>query len=76
MAGTPGSHDVEQFWHLGSVEARVKLILPEDAELTESWRSTMFGEKYPSPMLRVRRRSELPVRLEARINLKRPELNR
>jgi hypothetical protein len=47
------------------------LILPEDAELTESWRSTMFGEKHLGPMLRVSRRSELPVRLEARIELNR-----
>jgi hypothetical protein len=71
VSGPPGLHDVEQLWHPGSMQARAKLILPEDAELTESWRSTMFGEKYPSPMLRVRRRSELPLRLEARIELNR-----
>jgi hypothetical protein len=69
--GPPGLHDVEQLWHLGSAEARAKLVLPDDAELTESWRSTMFGEKYPAPMLRVRRRAELPIRLEARIELHR-----
>ena len=69
VSGPAGLHDVEQLWHLGSREAGAKLILPQDAELTESWRSTMFGEKYPSPMLRVRRRAELPLRLEARIEL-------
>jgi hypothetical protein len=47
------------------------LILPDDAELIGSWRSTMFGEKYPAPMLRVRRRAKLPIRLEARIELHR-----
>jgi hypothetical protein len=71
VTGPPGPHDVEQFWHLGSPEARAKLVLPDDAELTESWRSTTFGEKHPAPMLRVRRRSELPLRLEARIELNR-----
>jgi hypothetical protein len=75
VSGPPGLHDIEQLWHLGSFEslgeARAKLVLPEDAELTESWRSTTFGEKHPAPMLRVRRRSELPLRLEARIELNR-----
>ncbi len=71
VSGPPGPHDVEQLWHLGSLEARTKLVLPEDAELTESWRSTTFGEKHLAPMLRVRRRGELPMRLEARIDLSR-----
>ncbi len=69
VSGPPGSHEIEQLWHLASGEAGAKLILPDDAELTESWRSTMFGEKHLGPMLRVRRRSELPIRLEARIAL-------
>jgi len=71
VSGPSGLHDVEQFWHLGSAHARAKLILPDDAELMESWRSTEFGQKYPAPMLRVRRRAELPIRLEARIDLSR-----
>ncbi len=71
VSGLAGPHDVEQLWHLGSAEERAKLILPEDAELAESWRSTMYGEKYPAPMLRVRRRSELPIRFETRIELNR-----
>src|SRR5580698_8308381 len=53
VSGPPGTHEIEQFWHLGSGEVQAKLILPEDAELTESWRSTMFGEKHLGPMLRV-----------------------
>jgi Heparinase II/III-like protein/Heparinase II/III N-terminus len=71
VSGPAGPHDIEQLWHLGSEKARSKLILPADAELTGSWRSTIFGQKYPAPMLRVRRRSELPIRLEARIELSR-----
>jgi hypothetical protein len=69
--GPPGEHDIEQFWHLGSLAARSKLILPADAELTESWRSTTFGEKHPSPMLRVHRHCPLPLCLETRIDLNR-----
>jgi hypothetical protein len=69
IEGPPGEHDVEQLWHLGSLDARSKLILPEGAELVESWRSSVFGEKHPSPMMRVSRRCALPLRLEARIVL-------
>jgi len=69
ISGPTGEHEVEQLWHLGSLSARTRLELPEDAELAESWRSTVFGEKHSSPMLRVRRRSALPLRLEARIVL-------
>jgi hypothetical protein len=71
ISGPPGPHEVEQLWHLGSLDMQSKFVLPDDAELTESWRSTMFDEKRPAPMLRVRRRSELPLRLEARIELNR-----
>jgi hypothetical protein len=69
VSGPPGEHDIEQFWHLGSLAARSRLFLPDDAELSESWRSTTFGEKHPAPMLCVHRRSELPMRLETRINV-------
>jgi hypothetical protein len=71
IGGPAGEHDIEQFWHLGSLAARSKLILPDDAELTESWRSTTFGEKHPSPMLRVHRHCPLPLLLETRIDLSR-----
>jgi hypothetical protein len=67
VSGPPGEHEIEQFWHLGSLAARSRLILPADAELRDSWRSTKFGEKHPAPMLRVYRRSKLPLVLEARI---------
>ena len=67
--GPPGEHTIEQLWHLGSEEARKRLVLPEGAEMLESWRSTAFGEKHPGPLLRVQRRCTLPLRLEARIQI-------
>jgi hypothetical protein len=67
--GPPGEHLVEQFWHLGSRAARDRLDLADDAEMLESWRSTVFGEKHPAPLARVTRRGPLPMRLEARIHL-------
>lgn len=72
VSGPPGEHDIEQFWHLGSIEARSKLILPAGAELRESWRSTRFGEKHRSPMLHVYRRGALPMVMEGRIDLTAP----
>ncbi len=71
VSGPLGEHEIEQFWHLGSLAARRRLILPAGAELSESWRSMTFGEKHPSPMLRIHRRSKLPLRLESRIELTR-----
>ena len=71
VEGPPGEHDIEQFWHLGSLAARSQVILPADAELTTSWHSTTFGEKHASPMLRVHRRAPLPLCLETRIILNR-----
>ena len=60
---------MEQFWHLGSPEARTRLILEEPAELEPSWRSTTFGEKHRASIVRVHRRCALPLRLRARIEL-------
>jgi hypothetical protein len=71
VSGPPGEHDIEQFWHLGTLAARSKLMLPAGAELADSWRSTAFGERHSSPMLRVHRRCGLPLRLETRIDLNR-----
>jgi hypothetical protein len=69
IEGSPGEHDVEQFWHLGSLNAAAQLVLPDGAELIESWRSTVFGEKHPAPLIRVRRHGPLPIRLEAKVQI-------
>ena len=69
IEGPPGEHEIEQFWHLGSLETRARFSLADGAALEESWRSSVFGEKHAAPMLVVRRRGNLPLRLEARIRL-------
>ena len=69
VTGPAGEHDIEQLWHLGSNDARARFTLADGAECLESWRSTTFGEKHPSPLIRVRRRGQLPLHLEARIQL-------
>jgi len=70
--GLGGEHEIEQLWHLGSLEARERLELPEGAEVVASWRSAVFAEKHHAPMVRVSRRGSLPLRFEARINLTPP----
>ena len=70
VSGPAGEHDVEQIWHLGSAEARSCLVLAENAEAVESWRSGAFGDKRPGVALRVRRRGELPIRLCAGVALR------
>ena len=67
--GPPGDHQVDQLWHLGSADARSYLALPGGADMIESWRSAVFAEKQAAPLLRVRRRGPLPMRLEARIQI-------
>jgi len=69
VLGPAGEHYVEQFWHLGSPQARSRLVLEAEADLEDSWRSLVFGEKHPAPLVRVHRRCELPVRLHAWIEL-------
>jgi hypothetical protein len=69
VSGPAGEHGIEQLWHLGSMEARPRLALAEGAETLESWRSCAYGEKRLAPLLVVRRRCALPLRLEARILL-------
>jgi hypothetical protein len=69
IAGPPGDHEVEQLWHLGSANARSYIVLPDGAEMLESWRSTVFAEKQAAPLVRVRRRGALPMLLEARIQI-------
>jgi len=69
IKGPSGDHDVEQLWHLGSMDVATQLVLPDGAELIESWRSSVFGEKHPAPLIRARRHGALPIRLEARIQI-------
>ena len=67
--GPSGEHDIEQLWHLGSSSVRERLTVAGEAELVNSFRSICFGQKRSSTMLRVYRRTRLPLRLETRIDL-------
>jgi len=68
--GPPGEHEIEQFWHPGSSEAERFFTFDGEPERLEGWRSNALGEKHSSPMLRIYKRGELPVKLETKINLK------
>jgi hypothetical protein len=81
LSGTPGSHLVEQFWHLGidpvplgenawGIGTRTVLAMApgSSVELEKGWRSPVFGVKEEAPVVRVRRQCEFPVRLAAAID--------
>jgi heparinase II/III-like protein len=67
----PGAaeHDLEQFWHIGSLENRGRITLADEAQVMESWRSPAYGDKIQSSCLRVRQRSTLPAALAAAVYL-------
>jgi hypothetical protein len=69
VTGPAGEHEVEQFWHLGSEQARQRMVLPEAPEEVEGWASSVYGEKHRVPGLRVVKRGPLPMRFEASILL-------
>ncbi len=71
IEGPPGNHDIEQFWHLGSESARQRIIVDPLGEVLEfsSCASSAFGEKHPSPAIRLSRRGPLPQRFTTTINL-------
>ena len=59
-------------WHPqvnGVVRTYERLVLEAGADLEDSWRSLVFDEKHPIPLVRIHRRCELPVRLHAWIEL-------
>jgi hypothetical protein len=80
MQGPPGEHEVEQFWHfasrprstgerqyqIGGEQMWFALSSGGEVELTENgWRSLAFGQKAPSPVLRVHSKDNLPIRWAA-----------
>jgi hypothetical protein len=69
IEGPPGEHAIEQFWHLGSDAARSRLVLEEPVESCDGWRSPVFLQKLPAPVLCVRRKTTLPYRLAAGVLL-------
>jgi heparinase II/III-like protein len=70
IAGPPGDHDIEQFWHLGAAEDRDRFTFDGEIEQNDGWRSRAMGQKEPATVLRLHRRSKLPLRLETRMQLR------
>lgn len=81
VAGPPGEHLVEQFWHPGKPVTRIgessfrigsRAVLLTDpsakAATQDGWRSTVLGEKTPAPVLYASRRCHLPARLVSAID--------
>lgn len=69
VSGPPGVHEIEQIWHPASLGAEAYLSVEGLIEPIEGWRSRIFGVKEDSPAVRVRKRGELPLKVEARIRL-------
>ncbi|MBI3679631.1 MAG: alginate lyase family protein [Acidobacteria bacterium] len=74
LTGPLGEHDVEQFWHLGSLAAHPRIrCFPANAEPVQGgehgWRSPVFGSKEPAYVLLIQQRCPLPVCLAAAIDL-------
>lgn len=79
ISGTPGEHDLEQFWHLGGKPAlagaacfRVPgaLLVTESngtLEIAAGWTSPVFGSKTAAAVIRVARREVLPSRWAAAV---------
>ena len=81
ISGPAGDHIVEQFWHLGlepvalsdrswRIGASTVLTVGAGANVEQEtgWCSPVYGLKQEAPVLRVMRRSTLPVRLTAAID--------
>lgn len=69
VEGPFGEHEIEQFWHVASAQARDRLFLGSLAEESEAWHSPFFGQKYMTPCLIVRRMTTLPASFAAAIIL-------
>lgn len=66
--GPAGVHLVEQYWHLAGRPEHVRLVLENDNTAEQWWRSPVFGQRIDQPVIVVRRRTSLPVRLVATID--------
>jgi len=68
ISGPPSETMLEQFWHFGNgLHELARLVIPsgDEVEFTEGgehgWRSRVFGQKTPAPVLRIWRKSALPA---------------
>jgi hypothetical protein len=58
-----GKHRIEQFWHLGSGAANVKMLFAGlgAPKQEEGWRSRVLGAKEPAPVIALRAATKLPL---------------
>jgi len=68
VAGPPGDHLLEQFWHCGKGPTPNWLALSAAAEAVPDWRSQVYGSKKETITQRVVYRGSLPVHLAAAIS--------
>jgi len=69
VAGAPGGHRLEQFWHLAEDAGTARFSFSAPAEPVEGWRSRAFASKEPAPVLCVNYRGPLPAAMAAVIDL-------
>jgi len=69
VAGPEGEHTVEQFWHLGSVAEARRFRFSVDPEMIDGRRSRAFAAREKAPILRVKVKATLPLRLETTLEL-------
>lgn len=69
LTGPPGTHQLEQFWHLGFPQAKERIFFSQPAEEQKAWHSSAFGERHEGLCLVVKRTATLPVRFATAILL-------
>jgi hypothetical protein len=69
LDGPGGEHELEQFWHPASPEARAQVFLGSAIEERECWHSRVFGSKHAARCLVVRRRTAFPTMFAATVSL-------
>jgi uncharacterized heparinase superfamily protein len=69
IAGPPGEHLLEQFWHMGSEHDLRLFQFDGEVEQLCGERSKAFGQKQKSPEVRICRKTNLPARFHTVIDL-------
>ncbi|MBZ5602595.1 MAG: hypothetical protein LAO79_09840, partial [Acidobacteriia bacterium] len=69
ISGLPGEHLVEQFWHLGSIEDRNRIVTEEEAKVVQAWRSEAFGARNAAVALSISKKCILPTTFGTAIHL-------
>ena len=60
ITGPAGEHRIEQFWHLGDPEVAILFCDPKATHHEAGMRSRVFGEREPSPVIRLAWQTTLP----------------